>query len=186
MSRLLARASNPVALILSLFALVVATSAGTAYAAIKIGTSNIKDGAVTSAKIRNGTVGGVDVRNGSLGLPDLSAAAEKGLRVRAYATVDSDEGPGNTPVFLPGRTRGFSAVTSPTPGTYCLRLASSSGINRDKVTVLIGAEYGTSAGDELEAYWQASPSDCPAKNIEVLTEQGGATSTSVTFTVVIP
>ncbi|MCD9154364.1 collagen-like protein [Aeromicrobium duanguangcaii] len=47
---------SPTALLVSLLALVVALSAGTAYAAARIGTADLKDGAVTSEKIRNHTI----------------------------------------------------------------------------------------------------------------------------------
>jgi hypothetical protein len=36
--------------------------AGSAYAASKVGTNQLKDGAVTSAKIRNGNVKGADIK----------------------------------------------------------------------------------------------------------------------------
>jgi hypothetical protein len=55
MSRL-TRAMSPAALMISVLALIVATSAGSAYAATKIGTKQLKNNAVTSAKIKNRTV----------------------------------------------------------------------------------------------------------------------------------
>lgn len=49
-------AMSPAALLISILALVVATSAGTAYAATKIGTKQLKKNAVTSAKIKDKTI----------------------------------------------------------------------------------------------------------------------------------
>ena len=47
---------SPAALLISILALVVAASAGSAYAATKIGTKQLKDNAVTSTKIKNRTI----------------------------------------------------------------------------------------------------------------------------------
>jgi hypothetical protein len=63
------RAASPAALILSAMALTISLSAGTAYAAALIGTSQLKNGAVTSAKIKDKTIQA----------KDLSAAARKSL-----------------------------------------------------------------------------------------------------------
>lgn len=60
MSRL-SNALSPAALIISLLALVVALSAGSAYAAVKIGTNDLKNDAVTSAKIKNKTIKPADL-----------------------------------------------------------------------------------------------------------------------------
>ncbi len=57
----LTRATSPAALALSVLALIVATSAGSAYAATKIGTQQIKNSAVTSAKIKNRTIATKDL-----------------------------------------------------------------------------------------------------------------------------
>lgn len=40
---------------------------GTSYAAVRIGTAQLKDNAVTSVKVRNGAITGADVAEGSLG-----------------------------------------------------------------------------------------------------------------------
>ncbi|MCD9198036.1 hypothetical protein [Aeromicrobium wangtongii] len=55
MSRL-TRAMSPAALFIAVLALIVATSAGSAYAAVKIGTKQLKSNAVTSAKIKDKTI----------------------------------------------------------------------------------------------------------------------------------
>lgn len=174
MSRL-DRAMSPAALLISILALVISTSF-TAWAAATIGTADLKDGAVTSPKIKNGTVRTID----------LSKGAKKSLRVRAYATVDSDSGPGATPEFLPGTVvRGFTAVSTYATGAYCLTLDPALGItDTSKLSVLVSAEYGFSAGDQLESYYQTE--SCPDGQIGILTEQAGAPSDSVAFTVLVP
>ena len=49
----------------ALIALVVALS-GTTYAAVRIGTNQIRDNAITSAKIRNGAVRNIDLARNSV------------------------------------------------------------------------------------------------------------------------
>jgi hypothetical protein len=191
MSRM-SRAMSPAAFALSVLAVIVATSAGTAYATILVGTKNIKNGAVTSAKIKDGTIQGVDVRSstlngskvadGSLGLADLSASTKAALQVRAYASVDPNSG---SPVLIPGRARGITAVSRNGIGDYCLTLNPALGIDAAKVSVVVTPEYGYSAGDTLQPYWEAD-SDCGAGKVHVYTEQAGTSSDAVAFTVLVP
>jgi hypothetical protein len=61
---------------ISVLALIVATSAGSAYAATKIGTKQLKNNAVTSAKIKNRTIT----------TSDLATATRTALR----GTADGD------------------------------------------------------------------------------------------------
>lgn len=78
------------ALIVSLLALVIATS-GTSYAAIKIGTKQIKNGAVTtkklhnnaviSKKIRDNSVTGHDVNESTLGTVPSADSLSGGIRI---------------------------------------------------------------------------------------------------------
>ncbi|WP_345527052.1 hypothetical protein [Nocardioides endophyticus] len=57
---------SPAALLISVLALIVATGAGSAYAAAKVTTGQIKNGAVTTPKIANGDVTGAKVANGAV------------------------------------------------------------------------------------------------------------------------
>lgn len=57
----LSRGFSPAALIVAILALVVATSTGAVFAASKIGTHALKNGAVTSSKIRNHTIQRKDI-----------------------------------------------------------------------------------------------------------------------------
>ena len=62
------------AAVTSTFALIVALS-GTSYAAVKIGTQQIKNDAITSPKIKDGAVTGADVKESSLGqVPSATTA----------------------------------------------------------------------------------------------------------------
>lgn len=61
-------------MIVALIALVVALS-GSAYAAIKIGTKNIKDGAVTTVKIKNGAVNASKLAKGAVDANRIAAGA---------------------------------------------------------------------------------------------------------------
>ena len=65
---------------------------GTSYAAVKIGTNDLKNGAVTSGKIKNDTIGSADVRDGGLKARDFAGGLPAGARVRA-ACPASTAGP---------------------------------------------------------------------------------------------
>lgn len=90
------QAMSPAAFLISILALVVAVSATSAYAAVRIGTKNIKNNAVTSAKIKNGTVSTVD----------LSSTTVKSLRGQRGAT-------GATGATGPAGPQGQTGETGP-------------------------------------------------------------------------
>jgi hypothetical protein len=69
------------AMCVALIALVVATS-GTTYAAIHIGTKQIRDNAVTSSKIRNGAVKNIDLARNSVVTAKIVASAVTGLQIK--------------------------------------------------------------------------------------------------------
>lgn len=179
MSRL-TRGMSPAALIISVLSLLVAMTA-TSYA-IVVGTSQLKDGAVTTPKIANNAVKGGKVKDGSLGAADLSKAGKNALRVRAYTLVNVTEEV--DPFLAPGRTRGFTAVERTGVGQYCLTVAASTGINTNKVAVAVSPEWGKSAGDHLQAYWDQGL--CDAGEIGVLTDQDDTDSNDVAFSVLVP
>lgn len=100
--------------VMSTVAVVIAT-AGTAYAAVLIGSPQIKNNSVKSVDIKNGTLQGTDVQNGSLATAKLNVAAQKGLS-RAYASI------GANGVIDLTRSYGItqSMVTTTFPGAYCI------------------------------------------------------------------
>lgn len=79
MVKLPSRLPSP-AMVVALLALVVALG-GSAYAASKIGTKDIRRGAVTAAKLRPGAVTGVKIRSGAVGARQIAADAVTGEKV---------------------------------------------------------------------------------------------------------
>jgi hypothetical protein len=75
----------------ALIALVVATT-GTTYAAVRIGTKQIKDNAVTSPKIRNGAVKRVDLARNSVVTAKIVASAVTGLQLKDGSVGNADLG----------------------------------------------------------------------------------------------
>jgi hypothetical protein len=73
----------------ALIALVVALS-GTTYAAVRIGTAQIKNNAITSAKIRNGQVRNVDLARNSVVTAKIVAGAVSGLQIRDAGVGNAD------------------------------------------------------------------------------------------------
>jgi hypothetical protein len=73
----------------ALVALVVALG-GTSYAALRIGTKQIKNNAVTSEKIRNGHVRNVDLARNSVNTAKIVAGAVGGLQIRDASIGNSD------------------------------------------------------------------------------------------------
>ncbi len=83
-------------LVISVVALIVAMG-GTSYAAVKIGTNDIQNGAVTSGKVKNDTIKSVDVRDGSLRAGDFAGRLPSGARgprglpgVNRWALIGTD------------------------------------------------------------------------------------------------
>jgi hypothetical protein len=75
----------------ALIALLVALS-GTTYAAVRIGTKQIKDNAITSPKIRNGAVKNIDLARNSVVTTKIVAGAVTGLQIRDASVGNADLG----------------------------------------------------------------------------------------------
>ena len=75
----------------ALIALVVATT-GTTYAAVRIGTKQIRDNAVTSPKIRNGAVKNIDLARNSVVTAKIVASAVTGLQIKDGSVGSADLG----------------------------------------------------------------------------------------------
>jgi hypothetical protein len=73
----------------ALIALVVALG-GTSYAALRIGTKQIRNNAVTSEKIRNGAVKNVDLGRNSVVTAKIVASAVTGLQIRDGSVGNGD------------------------------------------------------------------------------------------------
>jgi trimeric autotransporter adhesin len=75
----------------ALIALVVAMG-GSSYAALRIGTKQIKDNAITSPKIRNGAVKNIDLARNSVVTAKIVAGAVTGLQIRDASVGNADLG----------------------------------------------------------------------------------------------
>ena len=75
----------------ALIALLVALS-GTTYAAVRIGTKQIKDNAITSPKIRNGAVKNIDLARNSVVTAKIVASAVTGLQIKDASVGNADLG----------------------------------------------------------------------------------------------
>lgn len=75
----------------ALIALVVAMG-GSSYAALRIGTKQIKNNAVTSDKIRNGTVRNIDLARNSIVTAKIVAGAVTGLQIKDLSVGNADIG----------------------------------------------------------------------------------------------
>lgn len=97
----------------------------------------------------------------------------------AYAYVAS---PGASPAFNAARTRGFTGITSPSTGLYCLTPAV--GITPATSPLVVSVDWSNSSGSDLWVYWRSSGIGCPAGDFAVLTYQlGGDTTPDLSATV---
>lgn len=189
------RSMSPVALVISVLALVVATSAGTAYAAVKIGTRQLKNDAVTSPKIKDATVrsadlasGGVasvDIADGAVGLSDIASSARTSFRdVRAWARIESNVSGGGESAIDASRTRGVTGLERIGVGQYCLTLDPALGIDLAKTAVLVGVDTHASYETEPHADWNST--GCSGGRLRVDTFAGSAAANDVAFVVLVP
>jgi hypothetical protein len=165
------------ALLVACLALVVCLG-GVGYAAARIGTKDLRPGAVTSAKIRNGTIAPAD----------LGAATVAALRVRAYGNVTVT---GDVPALDPARSTGFSSVTRPRTGVYCLRLADRA-LDPATTAPVVGVDWDNSSGANLAAYLSKSAHQCPrgsdlgVRTFSFTAGSPNKPSDTVAFTIVVP
>lgn len=160
-------AMGPAGFLVAMFALMIAVSSGSAYAAVMIGTSNIKNGAVTApklatnsvtgAKVAANSVTGAKVANGTLTLADFTAAdrakilgpkAADAVRVELLDQVVAAEDFGTFVVYCPGTRK----VTG---GGYfsSIAVASSSAPNADRSGWLVQINnFDNAISVEIDAY----------------------------------
>ena len=205
--------------VLALIALLVALG-GVSYAAVQINGKDIKNNSVPGNKLTNGAVTNAKVKANSLTANRLTSAARASLRgaqgpqgpvgregargpeglagpkgpagtALAYAQVDPV--PAGDPTFVAARTSGFSGLTRPAGGRYCLALdaalvgqAFSGGVAARPTVATV--EYTNS-----EAPLSGSvlvfglPQDCPANTFEVATvDAGGGFQNNIAFTLIVP
>ena len=162
------------ALIVAFLALLLATG-GVSYAATKITTKDIAEGAVTGRKIKDGTVGPVD----------LGPSTKALMGVRAYGVVTVDA------VFDATRTKGFATVTRPKNGVYCLTLTDPA-IDPATTATVVGVDWDNSSGANLAAYLSKSAHQCPegtdigVRTFSFVAGANNKPSNTVSFTVLVP
>lgn len=157
----------------------VLSMGGVSYAATRIGTKDIANNAITSVKIKDGAVSPAD----------LSAAALASLSVRAYGYVPWK---GDDVVALEStRTRGFSSVTRPATGLYCLTYTDAA-VDPATVAPVVSVDWDKSAGANLTAYVSVSAASCPAgsdlavRTFSFVAGKPYKPSNTVGFTVLVP
>jgi hypothetical protein len=204
--------------VLALIALFVALG-GVSYAAVTINGKNIKNNSIPGKKLKNGAVTNAKVKANSLGANRLTSAARASLRgaqgERGPAGPQGAQGPqgpqgpegpagtalayaqvndgGATPSFVADRTFGFSAVTRPAGGRYCLALdaalvdlAFDGGV--PYVPTVASVEYGNTSTqtDQVIVEVRGANVDCPANTFEVYTYRNGALVDDISFTLIVP
>ena len=205
--------------VLALIAVFVALG-GVSYAAVTINGKNIQNNSIPGKKLKNGAVTNKKVKANSLRANRLTVAARASLRgargpqgpaglpgaqgpqgpqgqqgpqgpagtALAYAQVN-DSGP----AFVAARTSGFSAVTRPAGGLYCLApnlavlIRAFSGGSPTRPAVA-SVEYGNTATqtDQVIVEVRGANSECGNNLFEVHTYRNGVLANDVSFTLIVP
>jgi hypothetical protein len=205
--------------VLALIALFVALG-GVSYAAVTINGRNIQNNSIPGKKLRNGAVTNNKVKANSLRANRLTAGArasltgaqgpqgptgprgERGAQgpggvqgpagtALAYAEVNP-----TTPSFVTERTSGFTEVTRPLGGRYCLaptpavvaQAFSGGELTRPPVAVVQFDGTTSPVDDSIVVQVTAVSADCPEDTFEVATWRGDPLdfTNEVAFTVIIP
>jgi Collagen triple helix repeat (20 copies) len=211
--------------VLALIALFVALG-GVSYAAVTINGKNIQNNSIPGKKLKNGAVTNNKVKANSLGANRLTSAARASLRGtqgpagpagpagprgergdRGEQGPAGTEGPAGTalayaevnpttPAFVTARTSGFSAVTRPLGGRYCLEPTAAvvaqaftgGELTRPPVATVQFDGTTNPLDDTIGVQASAESPDCPANTIEVETWRGTPEdfTPTVAFTVLLP
>jgi hypothetical protein len=155
---------------------------GGAYAAAKIGSSDIARNAIKSKHIHENAVKSKHVKDNQIRVQDLAAQA-KGAR--AFALAGRASGFSDRLAH-----RGFVSAKKDSDGVYCLT-PKPGGVDPSTDPPAITPEYYSSNNYDLLAYWGASSSECGDGNYEVRTYAfaGGGQpvlSNQVRFMIVVP
>ncbi len=98
---------------------------------------------------------------------------------RAYASVL------NTGAFVSGKVKGFTDITRPATGRYCL--VPVAGIDPNTTIAVADVDFGNSVTGNSVAEARQSGADCPAGQFEVVTQSPpGTDSNTVGFGVMVP
>jgi hypothetical protein len=154
--------------VLALLSFFMVLGGGTALAAYVVSSnSQIAPGTISghhppAGKHQNiipGSINGADVQNGSIGSTKLAPSA---LGARAYGYI------AGTSV---SRSKNITAVTNPSPGEFCVRLAPSI-VPSHTGAIVTPDELGDSTsfssnGSQAIVEWRST--DCNAHSLEVIT-----------------
>jgi hypothetical protein len=190
---------------------------GSSYAAIVVTGKTVKDSSLTGKDVKNLSLTGKDVKNRSLLAADFKAGqlpagpqgpqgakgdpgaqGDPGAKgdpgangapgtARAYAAVN----PGTPPdaSFDTARTSGFTAVSHPNPGIYCLTPAA--GISPSDRPAVVSVDWDSTASPEGNGVAMRVLSFCPAGTFGVLTERrvgsgDAANADNIGFSIIVP
>jgi hypothetical protein len=147
---------------------------GSAYAASKIGSDDIKKDAVLSKHIKADQVKASDI-------------AGNGKSFQAVGLVLRESGGGTGFDSDELKERGFESVTNFTEGLYCV--VPSGNLDPAKNPPVITLEYNSSSGENFTAMWDiANGSGCdPGEyNVQTFDAATGDPTDDVSFVIMVP
>lgn len=180
---------------------IVVTSAVSATAAgVLITGKNVKNSSLTGVDVKNSSLSGADIKSGSIQPGDLApgvgAAGAQGPAgatgptgpqgaagsARAYGEVSR-----GALAFVAARTKGFSSVTRPATGQYCLNLEPGSAIDPATTPILASVENGSSSVNGVVEVWGGVYAPCGPKAFHIRTYTYPLAQTDgISFTVMVP
>jgi hypothetical protein len=192
----------------------------TALAFLVLAGTSVAQDAVTSAtalitgkQVKNGSLTGKDVKDHSLTKKDFKGSVRGATGPQGIQGVQGPQGPqgvkGDTgapgtarayarvltlgtfaPNFDSSRTSGFTAVSRPQTGVYCLTPAA--GIAPDSLPSVVSVDWYSSTPPEGDGSAMTTrPNNCSDAQFEVHTQRRGATTSAapandVAFTIIVP
>jgi hypothetical protein len=166
--------------VISLIALFAALG-GSGYAAVHlgkntVGTKQLRNNSVTSAKVKNHSLlakdfkagqlpGGAQGPKGDPGAPGAPGTA------RAYGFVSAGG------VLDASVSKNIAGVTNPSTGVYCIATTAGSGISPTSTVAVADIDAASQNGSKADA--RKGAANCPAGQFEVDTFQSSVSGTSV-------
>jgi len=176
--------------VVATLALVIALGGGTAWAAhhyLITSASQIKPGVLKTlrgAQGQSGTNGAAGVAGapGANGANGATGAQGTPGSAKAYTFVDRF-----TPTTLdPNRTKGFTALSHPGTGQYCL--TPPPGVDPANDPAVASVEYTNTTNNNAFVLWESGPTVCPAGSYTFVTfnTDGTTLNDSTSFSVIVP
>ena len=154
---------------------------------------DIKRSTINSLRGRRGAQGPAGAKGdtgdagpaGAAGAAGAAGPAGPAGSARAYAQIN-DSGP----AFVAQRTKGFTAVSRPATGLYCLTVDPATGITvgtDPSVPTVASVEFGnTTTATAPNVQVRGSNALCATGQLEVHTFDGAAAADDVSFTLLVP